>query len=159
MSLKQTFKVPKLAPKTDKTYCNFESFNWQDVIREEEIGRGSFGTVFRGTHIVSSREKRSVVVKVMNDVHGSAKEFKKEAKLLHDLYSFKSLKYSRCYEFSKVGTFSRISEQIYWNGLSIFFVNLGNLVRHSKNKKPLKKLKVLNGQNFMLNEETFSNMA
>ena len=73
------FKIPSLASKR-KPPLQFPEFEWADVSIEEEVGSGTFGSVY----IVKYRkEDRNVVVKKMKGESMETKRrFQKEAGLL-----------------------------------------------------------------------------
>ena len=77
-----SFKLPSLATKR-KPPLQFPEFEWRDVIIEEELGSGTFGSVYL---VKYGKEDRNVIVKKMKGESMETKRrFQKEAGILNSV--------------------------------------------------------------------------
>ena len=82
------FVIPKLTVRRESTITDVPTFKWLDFSSKEELGMGSFGSVYRGQ--CSNRD--NVVVKVLRGQNRESKRlFLKEARLLHSLNGHKNI--------------------------------------------------------------------
>ena len=82
------FKFPSVKRKEDESASllikDLPSFNWSDLTDKEEIGRGSFGSVFVAIKCPAN-DDLVVIKKLLGTDEEDRRIFLKEAKLLHRL--------------------------------------------------------------------------
>lgn len=82
------FKFPSIRKRADDPapfiIKDLPSFNWSDLTDKEEIGRGSFGSVFMARHPAANGD-HVVIKKLLGTDEAARRLFVKEAKLLHQL--------------------------------------------------------------------------
>ena len=74
-----SFKVPSLV-KRSKLGASFPKFDWRDIAIQDELGRGTFGSVFRANF---AKESANVVIKCWKEILRKPNTlFEKEAGIL-----------------------------------------------------------------------------
>ena len=75
-----SFKLPSLVKKR-KPHVNFPFFEWREISIKEELGSGTFGSVYLVNY---KKEKQNVIVKKMKGELAEARQgFEKEAAILN----------------------------------------------------------------------------
>ncbi|XP_028391896.1 calcium-dependent protein kinase 2-like [Dendronephthya gigantea] len=83
------FVFPKLSVRECRAAIDIPSFSWRDFTNKEELGMGSFGSVYRGQY---NSNNDDVVVKVLRGHNRESKRlFLKEARLLSKLKGHKNI--------------------------------------------------------------------
>lgn len=94
-----SFQFPSLKLKRTKDdrvsllLKNLPSFNWSKLTDKEEIGRGSFGSVFVARYPANDHDERVVIKKLLGTEEGDRRLFLKEASILHRLRSKNVVKF------------------------------------------------------------------
>ena len=83
------FTIPKLTVRNENLNVNVPTFKWDEFTRKEELGIGSFGSVYCGKY---EKREEPVTVKVLRVQNRESKRlFVKEARLLHNLKGHKNI--------------------------------------------------------------------
>ena len=83
------FTIPKLTVRNENLNVNVPTFKWDEFTRKEELGIGSFGSVYCGKY---EKREEPVTVKVLRVQNRESKRlFLKEARLLHNLKGHKNI--------------------------------------------------------------------
>ncbi|KAJ7360171.1 LIM domain kinase 2 [Desmophyllum pertusum] len=79
------FKIPFIQSKsfTKGYFDGIPSFRWCDVVDKDEIGKGSFGSVLKATHVIDN--KTVVVKRFFGEGDSNLKNVAKEAKMLQNV--------------------------------------------------------------------------
>ena len=79
-----TFKLPSLSIKKRRRQFSLPEFRWNTICIKEEIGSGTFGSVYLAKSAKCTDEEHCVVIKKLKGEAADAKRgFEKEAALLY----------------------------------------------------------------------------
>ena len=78
------FKLPSLSLKKRRRQLSLPEFRWNSITLKEELGRGTFGTVYLAT--CTGEEQCVVIKKLKGEAAVAKRRFEKEAAILYVVF-------------------------------------------------------------------------
>ena len=118
------FKLPSLSIKKRRRQFSLPEFRWNTICIKEEIGSGTFGSVYLAKSAKCTDEEHCVVIKKLKGEAADAKRrFEKEAAILHSVKGHRNiscfLKFCQeshaimmehsCFDFGPLGVEKKVS--------------------------------------------------